>query len=53
VVRFAANEFDGYTPDGGRRWITTANASGQVVIQFTRGGGPDNPKVCGITVTSR
>ncbi len=35
-----------------RSFTTTANASGQVVVQFTRAGGPDNPKVCGITVAS-
>jgi len=34
-----------------RTFNTTANASGQVVIQFTRGGGPDNPKLSGVTVT--
>ena len=51
--------FDIFAAAGGanraiaRTFNTTANASGQVVIQFTRGGGPDNPKVCGITVTSR
>ncbi len=28
----------------------TANGSGQVVIQFTKGGGVDNPKVSGISV---
>ena len=33
-----------------RTFDATANASGQVVIQFTRSGGPDNPKICGITV---
>ncbi len=33
-----------------RTFNTTANASGQVVIQFTRAGGPDNPKVCAISV---
>jgi hypothetical protein len=48
--------FDIFAAAGGanraiaRTFNTTANASGQVVIQFTRGGGPDNPKVCGITV---
>ncbi len=33
-----------------RTFNATANSSGQVVIAFTRAGGPDNPKVCGITV---
>ena len=48
--------FDIFAQAGGanrgiaRSFNTTANASGQVVIQFTRGGGPDNPKVCGISV---
>ena len=48
--------FDIFAAAGGanraiaRTFNTTANASGQVVIQFTRGGGLDNPKVCGITV---
>lgn len=50
--------FDIFAAAGGanraiaRTFTTTANASGQVVIQFTRGGGPDNPKICGITVSS-
>ncbi|HYD43025.1 MAG TPA: malectin domain-containing carbohydrate-binding protein, partial [Anaeromyxobacter sp.] len=49
--------FDIFAAAGGanraiaRTFQTTANASGQVVIQFTRAGGPDNPKICGITVT--
>jgi hypothetical protein len=49
--------FDIFATAGGanraiaRTFNTTASASGQVVIQFTRGGGPDNPKICGITVT--
>jgi endo-1,4-beta-xylanase len=48
--------FDIFASAGGanraiaRTFNTTANASGQVVIQFTRGGGPDNPKISGITV---
>jgi endo-1,4-beta-xylanase len=48
--------FDIFAAAGGanraiaRPFNTTANASGQVVLQFTRGGGPDNPKICGITV---
>jgi endo-1,4-beta-xylanase len=48
--------FDIFAAAGGanraiaRTFNTTANASGQVVIQFSRGGGPDNPKICGITV---
>ena len=48
--------FDIFAAAGGanraiaRTFNTTANVSGQVVIQFTRGGGPDNPKVSGITV---
>ena len=51
--------FDIFAAAGGanraiaRTFNTTANGSGQVVIQFTSGGGPDNPKVCGITVTGR
>jgi len=50
--------FDIFASAGGanraiaRTFSTTANSSGQVVIQFTRSGGPDNPKICGITVTS-
>ncbi len=35
-----------------RTFSTTASASGQVVIQFTRNGGPDWPKICGITVAA-
>ena len=35
-----------------RTFTTTASATGQVVIAFTRGGGPDNPKISGITVAS-
>ena len=48
--------FDIFATAGGanraiaRTFNTTASASGQVVIQFIRGGGPDNPKICGITV---
>jgi endo-1,4-beta-xylanase len=48
--------FDIFAAAGGaakaisRTFETTASASGQVVIQFTKGGGPDNPKVCAITV---
>jgi hypothetical protein len=48
--------FDIFASAGGanraiaRSFNTTANASGQVVIQFTRGGGPDNPKICGIAI---
>ena len=48
--------FDIFAAAGGvnkaiaRVFTTTANASGQVVIQFTRAGGPDNPKVCALTV---
>ncbi len=48
--------FDIFSAAGGRAraisrtFNTTANTSGQVVIQFTRAGGPDNPKVCAITV---
>ena len=50
-------QFDIFAAAGGanraiaRTFNTTANGSGQVVIQFARGGGPDNPKICGITVT--
>ncbi len=36
-----------------RSFDATANASGQVTIQFSKGGGPDWPKVCGITVAPR
>ena len=48
--------FDIFAAAGGaakaisRTFDATANASGQVVIQFTRAGGPDNPKVAAITV---
>jgi endo-1,4-beta-xylanase len=51
------NQFDIFATAGGanraiaRTFNTTANGSGQVVVQFARGGGPDNPKICGITVT--
>jgi hypothetical protein len=50
--------FDIFAAAGGanraiaRTFSTTVNASGQVVIQFTRSGGPDNPKVSGITVAA-
>jgi endo-1,4-beta-xylanase len=50
-------QFDIFAAAGGanraiaRTFNTTASASGQVVIQFAKGGGPDNPKICGITVT--
>ncbi len=49
--------FDIFATAGGanraiaRTFNTTANGSGQVVIQFTRAGGPDNPKISGITVS--
>ncbi len=49
--------FDIFAAAGGanraiaRTFNTTANQSGQVVIQFTRNGGPDNPKISGITVS--
>jgi len=33
-----------------RTFNTNADSSGQVVIQFAKNGGKDNPKVCGITV---
>ena len=48
--------FDIYAAAGGtakavsRTFDATASASGQVVIQFTRAGGPDNPKVSAIGV---
>ena len=48
--------FDIYAAAGGtakavsRTFDTTASASGQIVIQFTRAGGPDNPKVSAISV---
>jgi arabinoxylan arabinofuranohydrolase len=50
--------FDIFAAAGGanravaRTFTATANANGQVVIQFTRAGGADNPKVSGITVTA-
>jgi arabinoxylan arabinofuranohydrolase len=50
--------FDIFAAAGGanraiaRTFTTTANSNGQVAIQFTRGGGPDNPKVCGISVSN-
>ena len=50
--------FDIYAAAGARNravarsFSTTASASGQVVIAFTRGGGPDNPKISGITVAA-
>jgi hypothetical protein len=50
-------QFDIFATAGGanraiaRTFNTTANGSGQVVIQFAKGGGPDNPKICGIAVT--
>jgi len=50
-------QFDIFATAGGanraiaRSFNTTANGSGQVVIQFTRAGGPDNPKVSGLAVT--
>ncbi len=34
-----------------RTFNATANGSGQVVLQFTRNG-PDQPKICGITVAA-
>jgi endo-1,4-beta-xylanase len=49
--------FDIFATAGGanraiaRTFNTTASSSGQVVIQFVRGGGPDNPKISGITVS--
>ena len=52
----ALTAFDIFAAAGGRNravartFETTANASGQVVIRFTKGGGPDNPKLCGLTV---
>ena len=48
--------FDIFAAAGGagkaisRTFNTTANGSGQVVVQFTSAGGPDNPKVAAITV---
>ena len=50
--------FDIFAAAGGanraiaRSFNVTANASGQVVIAFTKGGGPDNPKICGISVAA-
>jgi hypothetical protein len=49
--------FDIFAAAGGanraiaRTFNTNANGNGQVVIQLTRGGGPDNPKISGLTVT--
>ena len=49
--------FDVFAAAGGtakavaRTFQVAASASGQVVLQFTRAGGPDNPKVSGIAVT--
>jgi beta-galactosidase len=48
--------FDIFAAAGGagraiaRTFDAVASASGQIVIQFTRAGGPDNPKICAITV---
>ena len=48
--------FDIFAAAGGagkaiaRTFDAVANANGQVVIQFTRSGGQNNPKVCGIAV---
>jgi pectate lyase len=48
--------FDIFAAAGGanraiaRTFNTTASTSGQVVIAFTKGGGPDNPKICGVSV---
>ncbi len=48
--------FDIFVEAGGanraiaRAFNTTASSSGQVVIAFTRAGGPDNPKISGISV---
>jgi len=33
-------------------FAATANASGQIVIHFTRAGGPDNPKVNAVALTA-
>jgi GH35 family endo-1,4-beta-xylanase len=49
--------FDIFATAGGanraiaRTFNTTASSSGQVVIQLTKGGGPDNPKLSGLTVS--
>jgi endo-1,4-beta-xylanase len=51
--------FDIFAAAGGanraiaRTFNATASSSGQVVIQFSRAGGPDNPKIDGITVSAR
>jgi uncharacterized repeat protein (TIGR02543 family) len=50
--------FDIYAAAGANRALsrtfnTTASSSGQVVVQLTKGGGPDNPKLSGITVTGQ
>ncbi len=50
--------FDIFATAGGanravaRTFSTTASSSGQVVIAFTRAGGPDNPKISGISVVA-
>jgi len=31
----------------------SADSSGQIAVQFSKGGGPDNPKVCGISIAPR
>jgi peptidoglycan/xylan/chitin deacetylase (PgdA/CDA1 family) len=54
----ALTAFDIFAAAGGankavaRTFNTTANANGQVVIQLAKGGGPDNPKICGVAVAS-
>src|SRR5512142_2178578 len=50
--------FDIFAAAGGankaiaRTFDTTASPSGQIVIALTKGGGPDNPKLCGLAVAA-
>ena len=50
--------FDVFAAAGGARkaiarsFQTTANGNGQIVIQFTRGGGVDNPTLAGLAVAA-
>jgi hypothetical protein len=50
--------FDIFAAAGGanravaRTFDATAGASGQIVVAFTKGGGPDNPKVCAVTIAT-
>jgi chitodextrinase len=55
----ALTAFDIYATAGAinkavaKSFDTTADSSGQIAIQFSKGGGPDNPKVCGISIAPR